>query len=43
MFGFSTNADATVLNGRWTKAVETHYDEEFPIKRPRPAAPAGTA
>jgi alginate O-acetyltransferase complex protein AlgJ len=31
-FGFSTNADATVLNGRWTKAVETHYDE-FPIKR----------
>ncbi|MBC3206289.1 MULTISPECIES: alginate O-acetyltransferase [Pseudomonas] len=32
-FGFSTNADATVLNGRWTKAVETHYDEEFPIKR----------
>ena len=25
-FGFSTNADATVLNGRWTKAVETHYD-----------------
>jgi alginate O-acetyltransferase complex protein AlgJ len=32
-FGFSTNADATVLNGRWTKAVETHYDDEFPIKR----------
>src|SRR3990167_11334822 len=32
-FGFSTNADATVLNGRWTKAVETHYDEQFPIKR----------
>ncbi|WP_028623554.1 alginate O-acetyltransferase [Pseudomonas sp. Ant30-3] len=32
-FGFSTNADATVLNGRWAKAVETHYDEEFPIKR----------
>ncbi|MGE8352035.1 MAG: alginate O-acetyltransferase [Pseudomonas protegens] len=32
-FGFSTNAEATVLNGRWTKAVETHYDEEFPIKR----------
>ena len=31
--GFSTNADATVLNGRWTKAVETHYDDEFPIKR----------
>ena len=32
-FGFSTNADATVLNGRWAKTVETHYDEEFPIKR----------
>ena len=32
-FGFSTNADATVLNGRWTKAVETHYDDQFPIKR----------
>ena len=32
-FGFSTNAEATVLNGRWTKAVETHYDAEFPIKR----------
>ncbi|QEN46124.1 alginate O-acetyltransferase [Pseudomonas protegens] len=32
-FGFSTNSDATVLNGRWAKAVETHYDEEFPIKR----------
>ena len=28
-FGFSTNPDATVLNGRWAKAVETHYDEEF--------------
>lgn len=32
-FSFSTNSDATVLNGRWTKAVETHYDKEFPIKR----------
>ncbi|AIG02843.1 alginate biosynthesis protein [Pseudomonas fluorescens] len=32
-FGFSTNADATVLNGRWAKAIETHYDDEFPIKR----------
>ncbi|QQZ43081.1 alginate O-acetyltransferase [Pseudomonas sp. SK3(2021)] len=32
-FGFSTNSDATVLNGRWAKAVETHYDDEFPIKR----------
>ena len=31
--GFSTNAETTVLNGRWAKAVETHYDEEFPIKR----------
>jgi alginate O-acetyltransferase complex protein AlgJ len=31
--GFSTNADASVLNGRWAKAVETHYDDEFPIKR----------
>lgn len=32
-FGFSTGSDATVLNGRWAKAVETHYDDEFPIKR----------
>lgn len=32
-FGFSTTAETTVLNGRWTKAVETHYDDEFPIKR----------
>ena len=32
-FGFNTNPDATVLNGRWAKAVETHYDDEFPIKR----------
>ena len=32
-FGFNTNADATVLNGRWSKAVETHYDDQFPIKR----------
>ncbi|UUQ63294.1 alginate O-acetyltransferase [Pseudomonas fuscovaginae UPB0736] len=31
--GFSTNPDATVLNGRWAKAIETHYDDEFPIKR----------
>ncbi|MBK5397535.1 MULTISPECIES: alginate O-acetyltransferase [Pseudomonas] len=31
--GFSTSAETTVLNGRWTKAVETHYDDEFPIKR----------
>ncbi|MGY2289427.1 alginate O-acetyltransferase [Pseudomonas sp. SDO528_S397] len=32
-FGFSTPAEATVLNGRWTKVVETHYDDQFPIKR----------
>ncbi|QAY89765.1 alginate O-acetyltransferase [Pseudomonas sp. ACM7] len=32
-FGFSTSAETTVLNGRWSKAVETHYDDEFPIKR----------
>ncbi|KAA0985493.1 alginate O-acetyltransferase [Pseudomonas sp. ANT_J28] len=32
-FGFNTSAETTVLNGRWTKAVETHYDDEFPIKR----------
>ncbi|WP_095077693.1 alginate O-acetyltransferase [Pseudomonas sp. Irchel s3h17] len=32
-FGFNTNPDATVLNGRWAKAVETHYDDQFPIKR----------
>jgi alginate O-acetyltransferase complex protein AlgJ len=31
--GFSTSKETTVLNGHWTKAVETHYDEEFPIKR----------
>ena len=31
--GFNTTDDATVLNGRWSKAVETHYDDEFPIKR----------
>ncbi|WP_166365057.1 alginate O-acetyltransferase [Pseudomonas akapageensis] len=31
--GFTTNSDATLLNGRWAKAVETHYDDEFPIKR----------
>jgi alginate O-acetyltransferase complex protein AlgJ len=30
---FSTSAQTTVLNGRWTKAAETHYDDEFPIKR----------
>ena len=31
--GFNTTDDTTVLNGRWSKAVETHYDDEFPIKR----------
>ena len=31
--GFSTSRETTVLNGHWTKAVETRYDEEFPIKR----------
>jgi len=30
---FSTSAETTVLNGRWTKAAETHYDDQFPIKR----------
>jgi len=31
--GFSTSKETTVLNGHWTKAVETHYDDQFPIKR----------
>ncbi|MDP3846835.1 MAG: alginate O-acetyltransferase [Pseudomonas sp.] len=30
---FSTAADTSVLNGKWSKAAETHYDEKFPIKR----------
>lgn len=30
---FSTTPQTTVLNGKWAKAAETHYDEEFPIKR----------
>ncbi|WP_295471363.1 alginate O-acetyltransferase [uncultured Pseudomonas sp.] len=30
---FTKTPEQTVLNGRWTKAVETHYDDEFPIKR----------
>ncbi len=30
---FSTAAETTVLDGKWTKAAETHYDDEFPIKR----------
>ena len=31
--GFNTTGKDTVLNGRWSKAVETRYDDEFPIKR----------
>jgi alginate O-acetyltransferase complex protein AlgJ len=31
--GFSTSKETTVLNGHWTKAVETHYDDQFPLKR----------
>ena len=31
--GFDTPPQTTVLNGHWSKAVETHYDDEFPIKR----------
>ena len=31
--GFNTPPETTVLNGHWSKAVETHYDDEFPIKR----------
>ncbi len=31
--GFTTSKETTVLNGHWTKALETHYDEAFPIKR----------
>lgn len=30
---FSPASDTTVLNGKWAKAAETHYDESFPIKR----------
>lgn len=30
---FSKTEQMTVLNGKWAKAVETHYDDEFPIKR----------
>ncbi|MBA1244630.1 alginate O-acetyltransferase [Pseudomonas japonica] len=30
---FERTAQMTFLNGKLTKAVETHYDEEFPIKR----------
>ncbi|AYC31881.1 alginate O-acetyltransferase [Pseudomonas cavernae] len=31
--GFSVAADTPLLNGKWAKAVETRYDEEFPLKR----------
>ncbi|CAD5110497.1 alginate O-acetyltransferase [Zestomonas carbonaria] len=31
--GFSVPPRATVLDGKWAKAVETRYDEEFPLKR----------
>ena len=30
---FSPPPGTTVLDGKWTKAAETHYDDEFPIKR----------
>lgn len=30
---FERTEQMTLLNGKLTKAVETHYDEEFPIKR----------
>ncbi|WP_407315129.1 alginate O-acetyltransferase [Pseudomonas sp. nanlin1] len=30
---FSRTEQMTVLNGKLAKAVETHYDDEFPIKR----------
>ncbi|MGV8916191.1 MAG: alginate O-acetyltransferase [Pseudomonas sp.] len=30
---FSTSAETTVLDGHWTKAAETHYDDQFPLKR----------
>ena len=30
---FTRTEQMTVLNGKLAKAVETHYDEEFPIKR----------
>ena len=25
--------DTSVLDGKWAKAVESHYDKEFPVKR----------
>ncbi|MDE1164963.1 MAG: alginate O-acetyltransferase [Pseudomonas sp.] len=30
---FNRTEQMTVLNGKFTKAVETHYDDQFPIKR----------
>lgn len=30
---FSRTEQMTLLNGKWAKAVETHYDDHFPIKR----------
>jgi alginate O-acetyltransferase complex protein AlgJ len=30
---FHRTEQMTLLNGKWAKAVETHYDDEFPIKR----------
>ncbi|WP_416422606.1 alginate O-acetyltransferase [Pseudomonas sp. App30] len=30
---FNRTQQMTVLNGKFTKAVETHYDDQFPIKR----------
>jgi alginate O-acetyltransferase complex protein AlgJ len=30
---FNRTEQMTLLNGKWAKAVETHYDDEFPIKR----------
>ncbi|WP_263262641.1 alginate O-acetyltransferase [Pseudomonas sp. RIT-PI-S] len=30
---FSRTEQMTLLNGKLTKALETHYDDEFPIKR----------
>jgi len=30
---FSPPPGSSVLDGKWAKALETHYDKEFPIKR----------
>ncbi|AYC31869.1 alginate O-acetyltransferase [Pseudomonas cavernae] len=32
--GFSPSADTSLLDGTWAKAVETHYEAQFPLKRP---------